>query len=61
MKPITLTDYETLLKSINWNYQKEQCASVWNDGRRGFEKASQLSFQSVEHRKLFIRYKEVNK
>jgi len=60
MKPITLTEYEALLKSVNFDYQKEQCASVWNEGRRQFEKASQCSFQSVEHRRLFIEYKGLN-
>jgi len=57
MKEININDYEKLLKSVNWNYQKEQCASVWNEGRKLFEKASQLSFMSVEHRRLFIKYK----
>lgn len=60
MKPITLPDYEKRLKLHNWNYQSIQCASVWNDSRLEFSRLIEISRQSLELRRLFDTYQNLN-
>ena len=59
MREITLPDFEARLKLHNWNYKKIQCASVWNDGHVEQKRLTEISFQSPEHRRMFLDYKKM--
>lgn len=58
MKQISLYDFEERLKNHDWQYQREQCASRWNDSRIEFSRLTEMSFQSPEHRQMFLMYKK---
>lgn len=56
---MTLEKFEERLKLHNWNY-KNYIGHMWTDGHNEQKKLTQFSFESPDHRRLFLRYKKIN-
>ena len=57
---MTLEKFEERLKLHNWNYQQASNAIVWNTSHMEYKKLIQFSFESPDHRRLFLTYKKLN-
>lgn len=58
---VDVTKYEDALKKHDWYYIMSEDPSVFESGRFNHNRLVRLTVQSEEHRKLFNKYKELNK
>ena len=49
-----IVNYAQKLSNLNWNYKKETNPYRWQEGLREYERMNRLSFQTPEHRKLWL-------
>lgn len=58
---VDISTYEKALKSHDWYYYMSKDPSIFEAGRFNHNRLIRLTSQSEEHRKLFNKYRELNK
>lgn len=58
---VNIAKYEEALKKHDWCYYMSEDPKVHDSGRFNHNRLLKLTIQSEDHKKLFNKYKELNK